>query len=110
MGVFCEVYGENINNWVLEYVLENQWLDFAIGDMAKELGISKPKAYDVMKHFEAKGYVKKSRMVGKTQLYKLNKEDARVQLLIKAFMACLKLVVDEYSEPSPKKKVLAVKH
>lgn len=98
IGVFCETYGNTIHNRILEYVLENQDIDFAIGDMAKELGISKPKAYEVIKYFEVKGYVEKSRLVGKTQLYKLNKENRRVKLFLRDFKECLRLVVKEYSE------------
>ena len=73
IGTFCETYGNTINNRIFEYLLENQNLDFAIGDMAKELHISRPKAYEVINSFEGKDYVKKSRIVGKTQLYLLNK-------------------------------------
>ena len=98
VGVFCETYGNTIDNRILEYILENQDIDFAVGDMAKELGISKPKAYEVIKYFEVKGYISKSRLVGKTQLYKLNKEDKRVKLFLKDFKECLRLVVEEYSE------------
>src|SRR3990172_7536251 len=98
IGVFCGTYGNTIHNRILEYVLENQDIDFAIGDMAKELGISKPKAYEVIKYFEEKGYIGKSRLVGKTQMYKLNKENKRVKLFLKDFKECLRLVAEEYSE------------
>ena len=81
-GVFCETYGDTINNRVLEYLLENQDLDIAVGDMAKELNISKPKAYEVIKEFTKKGYVEKSRLVGNTQLYKLNRTNERVKLFL----------------------------
>lgn len=100
IGVFCETYGNTINNQILEYLLENQDIDFAIGDMVKETGISKPKAYEVIKEFEKKGYVKKSRIIGKTQLYLLNKENKRVKLFLKDFRECLKIVVEEYEEKS----------
>lgn len=96
IGAFCEVYGNTIENRVLEVLLENQFLDFAIGDMAKELKISRPKAYEVIKKFMKKGYVKESRIIGKTQLYLLDRNDARVKLFLKDFKECLKLVVEEY--------------
>lgn len=99
IGAFCETYGDTINNRILEYILENQDIDFAVGDMAKELNISRPKAYDVIKSFQDKGYVKKSRIVGKTQLYKLNKDSKRVKLFLKDFKECLRIITEEYSEP-----------
>ncbi|MFH1073212.1 MAG: hypothetical protein V1743_07330 [Nanoarchaeota archaeon] len=97
-GAFCEVYGNTIRNQVLEYLLENKDLDVAVGDMAKELRISKPKAYEIISDFEKKKYVKKSRIVGKTRLYLLNKESKRIKLFLRDFMECLRLVSEEYAE------------
>ena len=85
IGAFCETYGKTISNRILEYILENQDMDFAVGDMAKEVEVSKPKAYETIRTFEDKEYIKKSRLVGKTQL-------------LKDFKECLKIVADEYSE------------
>ena len=100
IGAFCETYGNNIPNRILEYLMENEDLDFAVGDMAKELQISKPKAYEIIGEFEKKGYLKKSRIVGKTQLYILNKENSRVKLFLNDFKECLRLVAEENSEES----------
>jgi len=100
IGAFCETYGNTIPNRILEYLMENKDLDFAVGDMAKELQISKPKSYEIIGEFEKKGYLKKSRIVGKTQLYILNKESSRVKLFLNDFKECLRLVVEENSEES----------
>ena len=100
IGAFCETYGNTIPNRIIEYLMENQDLDFAVGDMAKELEISKPKAYEIIGEFEKKEYVKKSRIVGKTQLYILNKDNSRVKLFLNDFKECLRLVVEENSEES----------
>lgn len=97
-GAFCKTYGNTIENRILEYILENQDLDFAVSDMAKELEISKPKAYEVIKDFETKGYIKKSRVIGKTQLYVMNRDNKRIQLFLKDFDECLRIIVEEYSE------------
>jgi len=98
-GIFCEVYGKSMHNLVLEYLLENQDLDFAIGDLAKEVKISRPKAYEVIKELLKKKYVKKSRVIGKTQLYMLDKSNKRVKLLIRNFIECLKLAYEEKKIP-----------
>jgi DNA-binding transcriptional ArsR family regulator len=97
-GVFCEVYGDNIPNRVLEFLLEGQSLDSAVGDIARWTGISRPTAYEVIYDFMRKGIVIKSRIIGKTQLYKLNKENPRVQLYLADFKECLRMVCDEYDE------------
>jgi predicted DNA-binding protein YlxM (UPF0122 family) len=104
MSAFCEMYGNTIRNRILEYLLESQGLDFSVGDMAKEIGVSRPKAYEIIGDFEKNGRVMKSRVVGKTQLYILNMSDARVKMFMRTFKDCLKLVVEEYSERSSKKQ------
>jgi predicted DNA-binding protein YlxM (UPF0122 family) len=103
MGAFCETYGNTIPNRVLEYLMENQDLDFAVGDLAKELDISRPKAYEIIADFEKKSYVLKSRIVGKTQLYLLNKENQKVRLFLKDFKECLRIVAEEYSNKAENK-------
>jgi len=97
-GAFCETYGDTIRNRFLEYLLENQNLDVALGDTAREIGVSRPKAYEIASEFLKKGYLKKSRIIGKTQLYKLNKENLRVKLFLKDFKECLRIVVEENGE------------
>jgi hypothetical protein len=94
-SAFCETYGYTINNRTLEYMLENQDIDFAVGDMARDIGISRPKAYEVVKYFEDKEYIKKSRIVGKTQLFILNKENKRVKLFLRDFKECLRLIAED---------------
>ncbi len=94
-GIFCETYGANARNIMLEYLLENQSLDFAVGDIAKQTGISRPKAYEIIKDFEKKGFIKKSRIISKTQLYLINKADSRVKLFIKDFKECLRFAYEK---------------
>jgi len=97
-GAFCELYGKTIRNLIIEYLLENKGLDFAVGDMANELNISRPKAYELIKEFEKDKLVEKSRIVSGTQLYKLNEVNRRVKQLLKNFKECLKLILEEQSE------------
>lgn len=113
IGAFCEIYGNTIRNRVIEFLMENHRLDFAVGDMAKELSISRPKAYEIINNFEEKKYVKKSRIIGKTQLYILNKQNNIVRLLLKNFKNCLRVVLNEHSEKTnfktaKNKKAIAV--
>jgi len=108
IGAFCETYGNTIHNRVLQFMLEIQHLDFAIRDMAKYISISKPKAHEIMKEFEKKGYAKKTRLVGKPQLYTINKNNKRVRIFMRNFRECLKRVIEEYAEkdtPSSSPKV-----
>lgn len=94
-GAFCEVYGKSLRNLMLEFMLENKGLDFSVGDIAEELSISRPKAYQIIKEIEKEGIAKKSRIVSGTQLYILNDKSRRAVLLIKGFKECLKVVAGE---------------
>ena len=105
-GAFCDIYGHNLRNAFLETILVYRHMDFAVCTIVDSIEISKPKAYELVYEYEKKGYIEKSRVLGKTQLYKLNKKDPRVKLLIKAFKDCLKLVMEEYQE---KEKVVVKK-
>lgn len=90
---FIEIFGDTIHNKILESLLEMRDIDFGICDMAKDLNISKPTAYGIIKKFEKKGYVKKTRFVGNTQLYMVNSKNWRINLLIKQFDAYIKLLI-----------------
>ena len=94
-------------NRVIEYALENQSIDFSVGDMAEDLSISKPKAYETIRYYEEKDYIKKTRVIGKTQLYSLNKDSMRVKLLIKTFNECLKIAL--YEKAGNNRKYLKAK-
>ena len=97
-GAFCELYGKTLRNLVVEYILENKGLDFAIGDMAEELNISRPKAYELIKDLERENLVKTSRIISGTQLFLLNEHEEKAKLLLKNFKECLKVIAEENEE------------
>ena len=98
IGHYCKIYGNNTTNRVIEYFLECEYTMVAIGDMAKDIGISRPKAYQIVDEFLKKGYVVKDRVIGKTQLYRINKENSIVKIFIRNFNECLNMVANEYSK------------
>ena len=91
MTAFCTVYGNTIRNRVLEYVLQSKEIDFGIGDMARNIGISRPKAYQVVEEFQKRGIFIKSRIIGRTQLYCLNRKSAMGELFLKDFLECQRI-------------------
>jgi predicted transcriptional regulator len=95
IGMFCQIYGDSLRNRFLECLLQMGNLDFAIGDIAMEINISRPKAYQILNILEKQGLVIKSRRVAGTQLYELNNKSPQVKILRKSFKECLKLVVEE---------------
>jgi DNA-binding MarR family transcriptional regulator len=94
-GMFCQIYGDSLRNRFLECLLQMGNLDFAVGDIAKEIKISRPKAYQIMNNFEKQGIIIKSRIISGSQLYELNNKSSQVKILKQSFKECLKLVVEE---------------
>lgn len=105
-GCYCEVYGITMENRILEYVLECSDSDWAVGDMARELKISRPKAYEVIADLEKRSVVKKTRILGRTQLYTINKESPLSKIYLRNFRECLKMVVEEYAKPKKKEAIM----
>ena len=93
-GIFCEVYGCTLKNLAWEHFLTCS--ETTAGDMAKDIGISRPKAYQIISEFEKRNYIKKGKIFGKTHLYSLNKDNSIVKIYKRNFNECLKMVVDEY--------------
>ena len=103
-GEFCEVFGINPRNRILEHFLEMRSLDFSIGDVAEETKLNRATTYNVMEELIKDNFIIPTRKLSGTQLYKLNKEKYEVKILLKAFKLVLKKILDEYEE---KEKVYA---
>lgn len=95
---FREIYGDTIEMKVLEYCLEYGSLDFAAGDLAKEINVSRPKVYEIISIFLKKGYLTKSRIVGRTQLFALNRNNCIIKIHLRNFAECLSSIIDEHSK------------
>lgn len=97
-GVYCEIYGINPRNRILEFFLEMRPLDYSMGDVAKETGLNRTTTYETIYELMREGYITTSRKISGSQLYKLNIQSKEVQLLIKTFNTVLDKVVKKYSE------------
>lgn len=94
-GVFCKLYGDTVRNRVLEHFLANYETDFAAPDVAAEKEASKPQTYLIIEDLVKEGILIKSRMVGRTQLYKLNRKNKMSIFLLNNFEKSLKTVFDD---------------
>lgn len=103
-GEFCEIFGVNPRNRILEHFLACDILEFSIGDVAKETELNRATTYNAMEELIKEGFIIPTRKLSGTQLYKLNKEKYEVRILLKAFSMILKKILDEYEE---KEKVYA---
>jgi len=97
IGIYCEIYGKTLQNKVLEFFLEAYDSDIAASEIITLSNISKPKVYQIIEELKKKDYVIKSRIIGKTQLYKLNNDNPIVKIFIRNFKECLGLRIKTHS-------------
>ncbi len=103
-GDFCEIFGVNPRNRILEFFLTFRSMDFSIGDVAEETELNRATTYNIMEELVKEKFIIPTRKLSGTQLYKLNKEKEEVKILLKAFSMVLKKILDEYEE---KEKIYA---
>ena len=84
-GTFCETIGKTSKNAVIEFFIEAREFDHSIGDMAKQLGLNRATAYNVIEELLDEEIIVETRKISNTQLYKLNEKNSRVKLLIEMF-------------------------
>jgi len=89
-GEFCRVIGTTPKNRILEFLLASRGIDFGIGDIARETTVNRITTYLIMNKLIDEKMVKKTRVVGRTQLYMINPENERVQKLMAVFNTILK--------------------
>ena len=106
-GTFCEIFGCNPRNRILEFFLEIRAMDFSTGDIAKETGLTRATTYNTMEELIAQKYLIPTRKVSGSQLFKLNTEKNEVKFLIQIFNKILKDIVKDYDK---EKAVYAVNH
>ena len=71
---------------VLDFFLTFQYFDYSKSQVAKEAGISRTTIEDIWKFLIKNGFIKKTRVVGRADMYQLNKEDLKVKALIELDM------------------------
>ena len=97
-GEFCVLFGVSIRNQVLETFLESASIDLAGVDIAEFLDISKPSVYAAIKELEEQDFIKKTRVIGRTQLYTLNRDNPRIVLMLKIMDDMIDYILDEQTQ------------
>ena len=88
-GEFCEIFGANPRNRIIEFFLEMRGLDFSIGDVARETGLNRATTYNTIEELVKAKYLILTRKVSGAQLYILNVEKEEVKILINTFNTIL---------------------
>lgn len=98
VGEFVRLFGDTPKNRILEFFLALRTLDQGIGDIADECNLSRQTAYSTMTELIKEKIIVQSRIIGRTQLYKLNLNNQNVKLLIDVFDMILSRIAMQASD------------
>ncbi|MBI4141289.1 hypothetical protein HY484_00010 [Candidatus Woesearchaeota archaeon] len=79
---FLLVFGESPVIKVIDYLLDNQELDYSLTDIAKGADVGWSTLHQFWKDFVKLNIVKRTRRIGRAELYKLNRNNPLVEKLI----------------------------
>lgn len=88
--IFTGVMGSSPTIKVLQYMLEWCQYDLTISDIARGAAISRNSTYNVISSLIKKKMIITTRIMGKSQLYALNKESPIVKKLSELFKTVVK--------------------
>ena len=72
---FVRILGESPLIKVLDFFLENIVYDYSKSEIARETGVSRVTLQEIIERLEKMGVIKKTRISGKAQMYKLNRDN-----------------------------------
>ena len=108
-GDFCVLMGATPRNRILEFFLDLRTLEFTTNDVALETGLNRATTYNAMEELTAQGYLIPTRKASGSQLYKLNKQNPEVKMLIQISEIILDKIVEEYTEQEETKEPMVIK-
>jgi DNA-binding IclR family transcriptional regulator len=99
--MLLQTIGDTPANRIVDFFIEGRKMDYSKGDVAEACGISRPTAYKMIALLEKQGMVRKTRTIGRAQLFTLNAANPRAQALLKLEALLLKQSF-EGAEAKPK--------
>jgi len=93
-----EILGSGAHIKILDYLLDCKDIDCAVSDLAEGSNISRQYAYKIVEKLMKFGVVEKSRIVGRTQLYKIAKDNSIARKLLEFNNEILKYQVKRFEE------------
>ena len=81
-SLFIELFGDSPTIKVLDYLLTERELDFSISDMARNSGIGRATLYRIWDSLIKNKIIVPTRIIGKSNLYKLNIKNPKIKKLI----------------------------
>ena len=80
---FTRLLGVNPRIKVLNFFIKTKDFDYGLSSIAEGAGINRNTAREIIDEFLKEEIIKKTRILGKSQLYKINNESPKIKALIK---------------------------
>ncbi len=93
--VFVETFGDSPHIRVLDFFLTFSEFDYSKSQVADEIGISRITIEPIWDKLIKKEFLKKTRVIGRAEMYALNKSNPRVQELLELNMKLGSVAADE---------------
>lgn len=85
-SVFVETFGESPLVKVIDFFLENYLFDYSKSQVAEQIEISRMTIDKIWEGLIKQEFITKTRVVGRAEMYKLNKSNPKVKALIELDM------------------------
>lgn len=102
--VFVETFGDSPRVRVLDFFLTFSEFDYSKSQVAAEIGISRVTIEPIWNYLIKSGFLKESRIVGRAEMYCLNKSNPKVKELLELGFKLSSAAADEEMED---KKIVA---
>jgi len=101
-SIFIKTFGDYPALRIIDFLIESSMFDYPITDIAKNSGVHFQTFQKIWPRFVKNNFVMKTRRLGNSELYKINKENPVMQKLIELD----KFLCEQYASRAIKKKVL----
>lgn len=93
--IFVETFGKTPFLKVLDFFLTFDAFDYSKSQVAEETGVSRITLDKIWEGFVDKKIIKKTREIGRAEMYALNKENAKVRVLLEISLKLSSAFADE---------------
>ena len=101
-SLFIEFMGDSPTIRILDYLLTEREIDFSITDLAKNAGVGRTTLYRIWKDIVDNKIIIPTRIIGRAKLYKLNKNNIKIQKLMEIDDT---LIMEDLKKRSKKKQI-----
>ena len=102
-SIFVETFGETPVVKVLDFFLTYDSFDYSKSQVAEETGVSRITLDKIWEELIDKKIIIKTRTIGRADMYKLNKKNAKVKVLMELSFKLASAFAEEESEKIKKK-------